>query len=205
MPRRTRGITPAEIEVLEQLHLQLRMNNGAGAEARIAYYTAAKNQIGQPAARLAMMLFEANIPINQLIQNYGGAPDVQNNNPGGTNVTQTAGGNMVGVNATGTQTIRDITVYSQDLDQSGASISAAMKIALIDARDAIEKSEIDPAMKPTIVEQFDKLTDELKKGDARNPGVVAGLWNMVYGAVKAFPTAVNAVVALGKLQGLIGC
>jgi len=201
MSRRKGGITPEEVEVLEKLHLQLRMSANASTEVRIGYYTEAKKQLGPDAARLAILLADANIPLNQLIQNYSGGPGVQNNNPGGTNVTQSAGGNMTGVNATGTQTIRDITVYSQDLEQAGVSINAGVRSALIEARESIEKSGIDAAMKPMVIEQFDKLTEELKKGDKKNAGVVSGLWNMVYGVVKAVPTAVAAVTSLEKLKG----
>ena len=204
MPRRKSGVSPEELEVLETLYLQLRMNATAPTEVRIAYYTEAKKRLGPDAARMAILLVDANIPPTQLIQNYSGGPKVQNNNPGGTNVTQSAGGNMTGVNATGTQTIRDITVYSQDLDQAGVSINAAVRSALIEARESIDKSGIDAAMKPMVIEQFDKLTEELKKGDKKNAGVVSGLWNMVNGVVKAVPTAVAAVTSLEKLKELIG-
>ena len=61
-----------------------------------------------------------------------------------------------------------------------------------------------PEMEPIIVSQFDKLTEELKKGDKKSPGVTKMLWDMVYGAVKAIPTAVAAVASLNKLKGLIG-
>lgn len=128
----------------------------------------------------------------------------QNNDPGSQAIQQTAGRDMVGVNAGGTQTIRDISVYSQDLNQSGAVINAPLKNALIEARKAIEADAIDAAMKPMIIEQFDKLTEELKKGDQKNPSVASGLWNMITGAVKAVPTAVAAIAALDKLRVLLG-
>jgi hypothetical protein len=51
---------------------------------------------------------------------------------------------------------------------------------------------------------LDKLAAELKKGDQKNTGVLTGLWNMVYGAVKAVPAAVGAIAALDKLKDLLG-
>lgn len=136
-------------------------------------------------------------------QHFPGAPHVQNT-PGGTSVTQIAGGNMTGVNASGEQKMRDITVYSQDLNQSGASINTAVRSALVEAREAIEQAGLTPALKPMVVEQFDRMTEELKKGEKKDSGVVSGLWNMVYGAIKAVPAAVSAVAALDKLKDLIG-
>jgi len=94
------------------------------------------------------------------------------------NVTQSAGGNMTGVNAAGTQTIRDITVYTQNLNQTGASINDALKTALIESREAIDAEEISPVLKPILIEQFDKLTEELKKGDKKDHQVVKGLWTL---------------------------
>ena len=91
------------------------------------------------------------------------------------NVTQSAGGNMTGVNAAGTQTIRDITVYTQNLNQTGASINDALKTALIESREAIDAEEISPVLKPIPIEQ---LTEELKKGDKKDHQVVKGLWTL---------------------------
>lgn len=128
----------------------------------------------------------------------------QSNNPGGQNVNQTAGGDKTGVNAGGRQTIRDITIYKQDLDAAGAVISAPLKAALVEVREGIEKAGIDAALKPMLIEQFDKLTDELKKGQKKNPSVVNGLWTMFCSAAKAIPTAVAVCVALVKLRPMLG-
>lgn len=205
MPPRKRDVPEEVCEVLMEFNLRLRMNPTASSETKLAWYTEVKSRLSTRGRQLAWAFVEASVPVNQITQYFVGENTVpQNNAPGGQNVTQTAGGNMTGVNATGTQTIRDINVYSQDLDQAGATINAAVRTALVEARDLIDKSDIDSAMKPMIVEQFDKLTEELKKGDKKNPGVVSGLWNMVYGAVKAVPTAVAAATALDKLKGLIG-
>ncbi len=111
-------------------------------------------------------------------------------------------GSAVGRGATATA--RDITVYTQELDQSGATISAPLRQALIEAREGIDKADIDAALKPMIIENFDKLTNELKKGDAKNSGVASGLWTMVYNVVKGIPTAVGALAALDKLRTLLG-
>lgn len=204
MPRKP-AVTEAELEVLEKLHIQLRLCATLDIEARISYYKQAKAKLGESAARLALMLVEANVPVNQVIHNYyGGTTVSQNNNPAGTNVTQTAGGNMTGVNATGDQKIRDISIFSQDLDQAGATINANMKTALIEARRSIETdSAIDTALKPMLIEQFDRLAAELAKGEKKNTNVLTGLWNMVYGAVKAVPADV-AIAALEKLKNLLG-
>ena len=48
-----------------------------------------------------------------------------------------------------------------------------------------------------------RMTEELKKGEKKNPGLILGLWTMVYSAVKAVPDAVNAVFALDKLKTFI--
>ena len=101
-------------------------------------------------------------------------------------------------------TARDITVYTQELEQSGAAISAPLRQALVDAREGIDKADIDTALKPMIIENFDKLTNELKKGDAKNAVVASGLWAMVYNVMKGIPTAVGALAALDKLRTLLG-
>ncbi len=204
MPRR-QDVPQAVFDELIEFHRRLRLNPNMSGETKMAWYHEVKGRLGKRGAELAWAFVEANIPLNQINQYYTGENTVaQNNNPGGQNVTQTAGGNMTGVNATGTQTIRDINVYSQDLDQTGASINAAVRSALVEARRSIEAAEIDPAMKPTIIEQFDKMTEELKKGDKKNPGVMSMLWNMVYGAVKAVPAAATTILALDKLKVLLG-
>lgn len=205
MPPRKQDIPEEVCEVLLVFHQRLRMNLGASSEEKLAWYSEVKVKLSDRGRRLAWALVEGSVPTTQITQYFIGENTVpQNNAPGGTNVTQTAGGNMTGVNATGEQKIRDINVYSQDLDQTGASINAAVRTALVEARDAIHKADIDPDMKPIIVSQFDKLTEELKKGDKKNSGVTKMLWDMVYGAVKAVPTAVAAVASLDKLKGLIG-
>lgn len=126
-----------------------------------------------------------------------------NVNPGGTNATQIAT-TMTGVNGTGTQTMRDITIFSQDLDQSGSTISTEIRSALVEAREAIGGSDISPEMKSMIIEQFDKLADELKKGDKKSPGTLKGLWNMVYGAIQMAPHANSIMQSLDKLRCFIG-
>jgi hypothetical protein len=202
---RRQDVPEAVVDALEQFHLRLRMNQGAPAEVKMAWYNEVKGCLPPRGRRLAWALMEANIPVNQIVHNYSGEFDVdQKNNPGGTNVTQRAGGDMTGVNATGTQTIRDITIYKQDLDQSGTQIAAPVKAALVETRRQIEAADIDAALKPAIIDQFDKLTEELKKGEKKNAALASGLWNMVYNAVKFIPTAVGAVAALDKLRGLLG-
>jgi len=204
MPRKP-DLPKAIGEALIDPYRRLRMNPSATREQWNEWYQGVVDKFGKWTADVAWAIVEAHISQQQVNNYFIGDNQVpQNNNPGGTNVTQTAGGNMMGVNATGEQKFRDITVYSQDLNQSGATINAEVRTALVEARDSIEKSEIDPAMKPMVVEQFDKLTEELKKGEKKNAGVVTGLWNMVYGAVKAVPGAVAAVASLEKLKGLIG-
>ena len=204
MPRKP-DISNAIHDALICLSRTLSMNPDATNEQKQAWYKEVVDNFGIRTANVAWALVETKVTPQQVNNYFLGENTVpQNNNPAGTNVTQTAGGNMMGVNATGRQEFRDITVYSQDLDQTGASINAAVKTALIEARDAIEKSEIDPAMKPMVVDQFDKLTEELKKGENNNSSVVSGLWNMVYGAVKAVPNAVAAVASLEKLKEIIG-
>jgi len=205
MPPRKKDVPKEVCDVLLDFYQRLRLNPGASSEARLAWYSEVKGLLSERGRQLAWAFVEGSVSVTQINQYFIGENTVpQNNTPGGTNVTQTAGGNMTGVNATGEQKIRDITVYSQDLDQTGASINAAVRTALVEARDSIQKADIDSAMKPMIIEQFDKLTEELKKGDKKNPGVVGMLWNMVYGAVKAVPTAVAAIASLDKLKGLIG-
>lgn len=197
---------PSDIhQVLMEFHRRLRLNSGAAVELKAAWYHEVCEKLGKRGADLAWAIMETNITLTQVNQYFIGENTVaQNINPGGTNVTQTAGGNMTGVNATGDQRIRDITIYSQDLDQTGAAINAEVRSALVEARRSIEAAEIDPAMKPVIIEQFDKLTEELKKGDKKNSSIVSMLWNMVYGAVNAVPAAVTAATSLDKLKGLIG-
>jgi hypothetical protein len=205
MPRR-QDVPPAIYRVLIDFHRRLRLYGAATSEMRMTWYREVEANIGKRAADLAWALMEANITPSQINQYFVGENTVpQNNNPGGTNINQTAGGNQTGVNATGRQTIGDITTYSQDLDQAGASISPQLRTALIEARKTIdEENVIDPAMKPTIIEHFDKLTAELKKGDQKSPGVASMLWGMIYGAVKAVPTAVAAIAALDKLRIVLG-
>jgi DNA-binding protein YbaB len=204
MPRK-QDIPRATLEVLEELHLRLRSCPNQPIEVKIAWYKEAKSKVGDRGARVALMLYEANIPLNQVVQNYPGVSEMtQQNNPGGQSITQKAGGDMVGVNAAGTQTIRDIAIYKQDLDQTGASISAPVRAALVEARESIESADLDAALKPVLIEQFDKMTEELKKGDKKNPGLLKGLWAMIYGAITSVPAAVSCVVALDKLRHLLG-
>lgn len=128
----------------------------------------------------------------------------QNTNPGGTSNVQSAGRDMMGVNASGTQTFRDINAYTQDLDQAGAAIGGDLRNALIEARDQIAKAEINDALKPVLIQNFDNMTAELKKGDKKDAGLASGLWSMVYGGIKAIPAAVGCYAALEKLKGLLG-
>jgi hypothetical protein len=197
---------PKEVcEVLIELHLQLKASPNAPGEVKKRWVQEARAKVGPRGSELALALHDAHIPLNQIIQNYTGDNRVDNTiKPGSQDITQTAGGDMTGVNAGGIQTIRDITIYKQDLDQTGATISAPIKQALIEAREGIEKSEIDAALKPILIENFDKLTNELKKGDAKNAAAASGMWTMVYSVVKAVPAAVGALVALDKLRVLLG-
>ena len=204
MPRK-KDVPPEVLEVLIELHLQLKANPNAPGEAKKRWCQEARAKVGPRGCELALALYDAHIPVSQITQNYSGDNYVDNkNNPGGQNITQTASGDMTGVNAGGTQTIRDIIVYKKDLDQSGAVIGVPLKQALIETREGLEAAEIDAALKLLIIENFDKLTEELKKGDAKNPGVVSGLWTMVYSVVKNIPTAVSVYGALEKLKGMLG-
>ncbi len=201
MPHK-KDVPPDVYEELMELHRRLRLNSAAPTEVKTAWYHEVRGRLKKRGADLAWAFVEANIPLNQVNQYFSGVNTVaQNTNPGGTNTTQIAGGNQTGVNATGTQTIRDINVWSQDLDQTGAAINRDVRSALTEARRSIHDSGIDDALKPTIIEQFDKLTEELKKGDNKNPGVVKMLWNMVYGAIQSAPAVVTA---FDKLKDLLG-
>ena len=204
MPRK-RGIPREIVEALDELRAKLQLNPGASSELKMTWYREIKERFGRDTSTLAMDVINAHIPKNQVNQYFIGENEVDAaNNPGGQSIKQKAGGDMVGVNAGGTQTIRDITMYKQDLDQTGATISAPMKQALIESREAIEKSEIDAALKPLIIENFDKLTEELKKGDKKNAAAASGMWTMVYSVVKGVPAAVGALAALEKLATLLG-
>lgn len=202
MPPRKEDVPEEVCEVLLGLHQRLRMSPGATSETRLAWYTEVKVQLSERGRQLAWAFVEGSVSATQITNYFVGENTVpQNNAPGSTSVTQTAGGNMTGVNATGDQKIRDINVYSQDLDQTGVSINAGVRTALVEARKSIEKSDIDPEMKPIIVENFDKLTEELKKGDKKNSSVTKMLWDMIYVAVQAVPAV---VASLDKLKSLLG-
>ena len=188
---------PNEIsEALVQFHRWLCLERGATPQAKKEAYALIATNYGKNAADIAWALYESNITVPQ-VQYYFGDPTV-------SNVTQTAGGHMTGVNATGTQTIRDITIYSQDLEATGTSINSETKAALCEARKAIQDAEIDSSIKPVLVEQFDKLTEELKKGDQKNSGFVGTMWSMLYAGVKAAPAALTALASLDKLKLLLG-
>lgn len=204
MPRKP-DMPRSVANALEEFHLRLRHNPHQPFEVRMNWYRDVKEAIGERSARIAWALMEANVPTNQVIQYYTGDTDVtQHNNPGGQNITQKAGGHMVGVNAAGTQTIRDISIYTSELDQAGAVINAPLRNALIEARTGIEQAKIDDAVKPLLIEQFDKLTDELKKGDKKNPGAVKTLWTMVYGTLATLPDAGTCYAAFENLKNLLG-
>lgn len=204
MPRKP-DVSLAIHRALTEFSRKLFLNPDATTHEKQAWYSEVCEKFGGRTADIAWAMMEARVSSQQVNQYFIGDNSVsQNQNPGGTNVTQTAGGNMTGVNATGTQTIRDVNVFSQDLDQAGATINAGLKSALVEARRSIEAAEIDPSLKPLIIEQFDKMAAELKKGDQKNVGLVTGLWNMVCGAVKAVPGAAAAVEALTKLKDAIG-
>ncbi|QEL19359.1 hypothetical protein PX52LOC_06430 [Limnoglobus roseus] len=133
--------------MLLEFYQRLRLSPSATSETKLVWYEEVKAKLSKRGRQLAWAFVEGSVTVNQITQNFSGENTVsQNNAPGGTNVTQTAGGNMTGVNATGEQKIRDITIYSQDLDQAGASINAALKTALLEARNAITKADIDPSI-----------------------------------------------------------
>jgi hypothetical protein len=147
---------------------------------------------------------EANIPLSQVIQQFLGETTLdQKVNPGGTNVTQSAGRDMVGVNATGEQEIGDISIYTHNLDQAGAVISGELRDALVESRQGIEAAEISDAIKPMLIQQFDKLTEELKKGEKKEPSTIKALWGVVYNTIKAIPAAATCYTGLDKLAVLL--
>jgi len=195
------------MEVLNELRLQLKLQPNAPGKVKKRWYTAVAERLGPNASDLAMDFLALRVTVNEVNNYYSGTNNVSNEiKPGSTTttVTQTAGGNMTGVNAAGEQKTRDINVFSQDLDQAGASISPEIRAALIEGREELDKVTLDAALKPMVMEQYDKLAEELKKGKAHNPGVVAGLWAMVSGAVKMIPGAAACITALEKLHGLLG-
>lgn len=202
--RRKQGISEESCEILLELQLKLKLNPSASSEERILWYLRIKDLIPERERRIALALLECQYNIVQICNIFNGDATVPMNvNPGGTNATQIAT-TMTGVNGTGTQTMRDITIFSQDLDQSGSTISTEIRSALVEAREAIGGSDISPEMKSMIIEQFDKLADELKKGDKKSPGTLKGLWNMVYGAIQMAPHANSIMQSLDKLRCFIG-
>ena len=198
-------VPPEVCEVVLNLHMQLRASPNASGGVKKRWCQEARAKVGPYGAQLAQAIFDANIPLYQTINYFGEGSKVdQKQNPGGTNVHQTAGGNMTGVNATGTQIIRDITAYSQDLDQSGAAINSDLKNSLLAARSGLEASDIDAALKPHLMEQFDKMTEELKKGPAKNEAAAKGFWTMVYSVIKGVPGAAACVKAFETLKDMLG-
>ena len=203
---RRQDIPEAVLELLVELRLVMQGGNHPAA-TKLEWYSKAKAAHGPRTAQVVLWLFEAGVPPNQVnnaFSFYGDTEMTQDNVSGGRNIKQTAGGDMTGVNAGGTQTVRDITIYKQDLDQAGAMIAAHLKQALIEAREGLEKSDIDAAIRPLLIEQFHKLTEELKKGEKKNPGLVKTLWSMVYGAVQALPDPAVCYAAFEKLKAMLG-
>src|SRR5690348_3132341 len=109
-----RDIPDGAYGLLMELRLLLQENPEHPTTTKIEWYKRAKEKHGRNTAEVALWLFEANIPTNRVANYFTGDSEVtQNNNPGGQSITQRAGGDMTGVNAGGTQTIRDITIYKQ--------------------------------------------------------------------------------------------
>lgn len=202
---RRQDIPKAVLDLLVELRLVMQEGGDHPVDTKKTWYHKAKESHGPRTAQVVLMLFEAGVPLSQINNAfYGETTMTQENVSGGQNIKQTAGGDMTGVNAGGTQTIRDITIYKQDLDQTGAVIAAPLKQALVEAREGLQKSDIDPAIRPLLIEQFDKLTEELKKGDKKNSSLIKTFWSMLYGAIQTLPDPGVCYTAFEKLKVILG-
>ena len=55
-----------------------------------------------------------------------------------------------------------------------------------------------------MIENFDKLTEELKKGDKKNAAAASGMWTMVYSVVKGIPAAVGTLAGSRQARDFAG-
>ena len=125
-----------------------------------------------------------------------------NQNSGNTN-SQTAGGHITGANAGGNQSIADLTIYSQNLEQSGVNLSPEIRNTFTDTRREMLRAGIDPDLLANLLARFDELTQAATENGAKTPKA-AGLWTMIRSVLGGLKDAAGAVEALDKLKRLLG-
>jgi hypothetical protein len=178
-----------EVDALADYHARLRAHAGSPAEVKLGIYTRTKRNLGRSAARVALMLFEANVPQNVIVQNYPGVSTVhQNNNPGGWNVSVSA---------------RDIVLYKQALDQSTA-LAIDLKRVLARARDEIEQAALSSEDKGEVADELGKLTGELAKPNPEPSRVARYLSHIrdVVPAVEQILTTIECILTGKQMEAL---
>jgi internalin A len=117
-----------------------------------------------------------------------------------TNVT-TGQGPMIGVAVGDGNMIElgDVTIYEQNLKQSGNAVPPELAAALVGALRGIQESSLTEPLKKAATEDHAKLTEELKKPEVeREPKLIKRFWNGLWSVADKIPSVIKLYEALKK-------